>query len=110
LKEGNNLEQNTQNTDNELSLTQQMVKDFKVMASACTHRDLPARITELEQYLASSIAYDWKEIRQQLEHAWEQWKINGDERNEYRNQVIRMLVVVVGAGSGNVGGECMKAV
>jgi chromosome segregation ATPase len=79
MKEGRHLVKNKTNSDKELALTQQRVKDLEERMPACTHRDLQTNITELKQQLTSSMSTDLEEIRQELEEVQEQLKIMGEE-------------------------------
>jgi hypothetical protein len=79
MKEGRDLVENKANSDKELALTQQRIKDLEGRASACTHGDLLTKIMELEQRLTSRTPTDLEEVRQELEDAQEQLKIMGKE-------------------------------
>src|ERR1700690_2944319 len=89
--------------DKELALTQQRVKDLEARVPACTHEDLQTKVTELEQRLANTMPTDTEELRQELEDAQEQLKLMGEERNEYRDQVKRVLALAGTSGGGNGG-------
>ena len=101
MKEGKDLLANKENTDQELALTQQKVKDLEARAAVCTHGDLQTKITDLEQRLASRAPEGTENLRQELEETEEQLRICGEERNEYRDQVKRVLAL---AGNGGNGG------
>jgi flagellar biosynthesis chaperone FliJ len=104
LTEGKYLEQHMENTDKELSLSQQMVKDLEARMHACIHGNLQTRHTELKQRLASRMPTNLDEVRQELKDTQEQLKIMHEERNEYWDQVKGVLVRI-DIGSGNGGGK-----
>jgi molecular chaperone DnaK (HSP70) len=79
MKEGRDLVENKTNSDKELVLTQQRVKDLEERAPTCTHRDLQTKITELEQRLTSRIPTDPEQVRWEPEDRQEQLKIIGEE-------------------------------
>ena len=103
IKKGRDLVENKTNTDKELALTQQRVKDLEARVPACTHEDLQTKVTELEQRLANRVPTDTEALRQDLEDAQEQLKLMGEERNEYRDQVKRVLMLA--GNGGNDGGH-----
>jgi hypothetical protein len=63
------------------------------------HKDLQNKITQLEQQLAWEVTVDMEELKQKLEDVQEQLKVIGNERNEYWNQVERVLDFAVKDGN-----------
>jgi chromosome segregation ATPase len=105
MKEGKDLVEKKMNSDQELALTQQRVKDLEASVPICTHEDLQTKITQLEQQLARGVPVYMVELKQELEDAQEQLKVMGEERNEYRDQVKWVLALTGKNGSGGSRGH-----
>jgi hypothetical protein len=69
---------------------------------ACIPGDPQARIIDLKFCLASRMPTDMEEGRQADQDAQEQLKLIGEERDEYQDQVKR-VVVLAGPGCANRG-------
>jgi hypothetical protein len=103
LAEGNKVIEERNNLKQELLLTQQKLKTTEEIVPVCTHGDLQAKITYLEQQLENRAPEGTENLRRELEETEEQLRICGDERNEYRDQVKRVLALT--GNGGNRGGN-----
>jgi chromosome segregation ATPase len=100
LAEGNKVIEERNNLKQELLLTQQKLKTTEERVPVCTHGDLQAKITDLEQRLENRAPEGTENLRRELEETEEQLRICGEERNEYRDQVKRVLALAGNGGNG----------
>jgi hypothetical protein len=63
IEEGRELVEKKTNSDKELALMQQRVKNLDARVPVCTHKDLQAKITLLEQQLARRVSGAMEEFK-----------------------------------------------
>jgi hypothetical protein len=68
---GKKLEQYKEDSDKELTLTQQRVTELDARVPSCIHGDLQARIAKFENSFSSKMPPDLEEIGEELENMQE---------------------------------------